>query len=75
MLVQNRIFTAEAQRTQRKHFLFGGEPFDRAHGPESIEGIPHEINRSRNQFWISWTAVICEESRNEQTSSKNQKTT
>ena len=25
MLVQNRIFTAEAPRTQRKHFLFGGE--------------------------------------------------
>jgi hypothetical protein len=21
-------------------FLFGGEPFDRAHGPESIEGRP-----------------------------------
>jgi hypothetical protein len=40
MLVQNRIFTAEAPRTQRNHFLFGGEPFDRAHGPESIEGIP-----------------------------------
>jgi hypothetical protein len=24
MLVQNRIFTAEAPRTQRKHFSFGG---------------------------------------------------
>jgi len=24
MLVQNRIFTAETPRTQRKHFLFGG---------------------------------------------------
>jgi hypothetical protein len=25
MLVQNRIFTAEPPRTQRKEFLFGGE--------------------------------------------------
>ena len=38
--VQNNILTAETLRTQRGRVSFGGEPFDRAHGPELIEGIP-----------------------------------
>jgi hypothetical protein len=119
---QNRIFTAEAPKTQKKHFSFGGRYrqtrrfpsfqcklrnrrhrhqeasvfFPKACLPAGRDGVfdpiavsrldqkntplsdlcgsavslilkgahaikePNGINRSRNQFWISWTAVISE---------------
>jgi len=51
MLVQNNIFTAEAPRTRRRNFLFGGEvlPNKKSLNPEGTEFL---IQSRASRDWI-----------------------
>jgi len=51
MLVQNRIFTAEAPRTQTKHFLFGGRYRQTKRFP-SFQYKPHHRCHSHQEASI-----------------------
>ena len=52
MLLQNRIFTAEAPRTQRKHFLFGGPKVPRCFRKRyrQTKRLPSLQYKSQNRY-------------------------